>query len=177
MKNIQPNIKKNINNLDCSIFTKCRWNQQFFHLRDFPRAQAIFHHISWLKSKYRHSQLQLQNCPSWRSILEELILRMLRQLENTGKYYICIRTRRGIYSQIYHFAGRSSRGGGGEYFTKNAFAHHHAFNFSSIKKFKFDSCWCFDMFYHPSFSFSKMSARISPICGCNSNWKIQILIV
>ena len=32
--------------------------------RDFPRAQAIFHHISWLKSKYRHSQLQIQHWPS-----------------------------------------------------------------------------------------------------------------
>ena len=31
----------------------------------FPRAQAIFHCISWLKSQYRHYQLQLQHWPSW----------------------------------------------------------------------------------------------------------------
>ena len=34
-------------------------------LRDFPRAQAIFHCISQLESKYRHSQLQLLHWPSW----------------------------------------------------------------------------------------------------------------
>jgi hypothetical protein len=31
------------------------------------RAQVIFHRISQLESQYRHSQLQLQYCPSWES--------------------------------------------------------------------------------------------------------------
>ena len=51
--------------------------------RDFPRAQPIFHCISWLESQYRHSQLQLQHCLSWRSILEELILRIA---QTAGQY-------------------------------------------------------------------------------------------
>ena len=41
-----------------------------------PRAQAIFHFIYQLESQYRHSQLQLHHCPSWRSTWEEFILRI-----------------------------------------------------------------------------------------------------
>ena len=37
------------------------------NLRDFLGAQAIFDPISRLASQYRHSQLQLQYCPSWES--------------------------------------------------------------------------------------------------------------
>ena len=51
----------------------------------FPETRAIFHCISRLKSQYRHSQLQLQHCPSWRSILEELILRIAPTARQYGK--------------------------------------------------------------------------------------------
>ena len=33
--------------------------------KDCPRAQAIFHCISWLESQYRHSQLQIHHWSSW----------------------------------------------------------------------------------------------------------------
>ena len=50
--------------------------------REIPRAKSEglpegSGYISWyirLESQYRHSQLQLLHCPSWGSILEELIL-------------------------------------------------------------------------------------------------------
>ena len=42
-------------------------------LREIPRAQ------------YRHYQLQLQHCPSWRLILEELILCIAPTAEQYGK--------------------------------------------------------------------------------------------
>ena len=45
-------------------------------LKDFPGAQCLFHCVSRLKSQYRHFQLQLQHFPSWRSILEKLVLRI-----------------------------------------------------------------------------------------------------
>ena len=65
--------------------------------RDFPRAQAIFYCISRLESQYRHSQIQIQQCPSSRSVLEEWILSIAptaRQYEkilpirlrNTGEF-------------------------------------------------------------------------------------------
>ena len=34
-----------------------RWKSRGRSLRDFPRAQAIFHSISRLESQYRHSHL------------------------------------------------------------------------------------------------------------------------
>ena len=51
----------------------------------FPRAQAIFHCISWRKSQYRPSQLQLQHWIPGRSILEELILRIATTAGQYGK--------------------------------------------------------------------------------------------
>ena len=91
-------------------------------LREILRAQAIIHRLSRLKSQYRHSELQLQHCPSWRSILEELIFCIAPtagqygkilpiRLSNTGELNfniitfrnlecIFIMTRGGIYDEI-----------------------------------------------------------------------------
>ena len=68
--------------------------------RDFLRAQAIFHCISQLESQYRHSRLQLQYCPSWRSILEQLILRIAPSAGQYGKIWP---SRLSILSQIVFF--------------------------------------------------------------------------
>ena len=86
--------------------------------RDFPWAQGIFHRISWLKSQYRHSQLQINQWP-W--IAGQYGKIYPSRLSNTGEVNfnsimfsnwecIRIRTRGGIYGQIYPSAWRSSRG-------------------------------------------------------------------
>ena len=79
-------------NLFCDERRDIRWNIVWARgkswgqsLKDFPRSQAIFHRISRLKSRYRHSQLKLQLWPTWRSILEELILRIAPTAGQYGK--------------------------------------------------------------------------------------------
>ena len=79
-------------NLYCDERRDILWNiawargkSQGRSLRDFLRAQTIFHRISRLESQYRHSQLQLQYCLSWRSILEEFILRIALTAGKYGK--------------------------------------------------------------------------------------------
>ena len=56
--------------------------------RDFLRAQAMFHRISQHESQYRHSQLQLEHVPSWRSILEELIIHIAPTAEQYRKIFV-----------------------------------------------------------------------------------------
>ena len=48
---------------------------------------------------------------------------------------------------------------------------------SQFKKLNFDNCWCFDMFYYPTFLYTKISVRISLICGCHWSWHILFWII
>ena len=62
--------------------------------KNFVRAQAIFHRISWLESQKRNSQLQHQHCPSWRSIFEELII---HTVPTAGQYRKILPIRLNLY--------------------------------------------------------------------------------
>ena len=64
----------------CSPFSSSLFFIWYFR---FSFTFLSFFGISWLESQYRHSQSQLQHWPSWRSILEKLILRIT---PTTGQY-------------------------------------------------------------------------------------------
>ena len=80
-------------NLFCAKRWDKRWNKAWARGKSrrskpkgFPKG---FHCISWLESQYRHSQLQLEHWPSWRSILEELIFRIAPTVGHYGKILSC----------------------------------------------------------------------------------------
>ena len=67
--------------------------------KGFLKAQAIFHRVSRLGSKYRYSQLNSSNVLPWRAIFEQLIL--LFALAAGAKFSSILPALLGVYWKIY----------------------------------------------------------------------------